>query len=114
MNKFIFDILSLMTVDGVEIPVKWLKYKGDLKKYVVFSDLGKTPAHHTDDDCEYSTIQYDFDIYSDGNYKNILKEIKRRLKANGFTWVEDSPEMYEEEAGLYHVTTTFEIENYEK
>lgn len=102
-----------MVVDGEEIPVKWLKYKGDLKSYVVFSDLGTTPAHHTDDDCEYSTIQYDFDIYSKGNYKNILKEIKKRLKAGGFTWVEDSPQMYEEDTGLYHVTTTFEKEIYE-
>lgn len=113
MNKFILDIFSNLTVDGAEIPVKWLKYKGDLKSYVVFTDLGAKPAHHTDDECEYSAIQYDFDIYSDGNYTNILKEVKRRLKANGFTWVEDSPPMYEEDTGLYHITTTFETDNYE-
>ena len=114
MNNFIFDIFSLTTVDGVEIPVKWLKYKGDLKKYVVFSDLGETPAHNTDDECEYSIKQFDFDIYSDGNFINILKEVKKRLTANGFTWVEDSPTQYEEETGLYHITTTFEIEIYNK
>ena len=113
MNKFIFDILSL-TVDGVKIPVKWLKYKGDLTTYIVFSDLGETPAHHTDDECEYSTKQFDFDIYSKGNYLNILKAVKKRLKENGFTWVEDSPPMVEEDTGLYHITTTFEIEIYNK
>lgn len=112
MNKFIFDIMSLFTVDGVEIPVKWLNYKGDLTTYIVFSDLGETPASHADDDCEYSVIQYDFDIYSTGNFKNILKELKKRLKANGFTWVEDSPTQYEEDTGLYHITSTFEIEKY--
>lgn len=111
MNSFIFDILSL-TANGEKIPVAYLKYKGDLTTYIVFSDLGETPASHADDDCEYSVIQYDFDIYSKGNFKNILKELKKRLKANGFTWVEDSPTMYEEDTGLYHKTSTFEKEKY--
>lgn len=114
MNKIICDLFYLFTVDGVEIPVKWLKYKGDLTTYIVFSDLGETPAHHTDDECEYSTKQFDFDIYSKSNYLNILKAVKQKLKENGFTWVEDSPTMFEEDTGLYHITTTFEIEIYNK
>ncbi len=114
MNKFIFDYLSLIVVDGVEIPVEWLKYKGNLKKYIVFSDLGETPFKNSDDECEYSIKQYDFDIYADGNYLNILKAVKERLKANGWSWVEDSPTMYEEETGLYHITTTWEKEKYIK
>ena len=112
MNKEIFDIMCLLTVDGEEIPVAWLKYKGNLKKYIVFSSLGETPTSHSDDECDYSTNQYDFDIYADGNYLNILKEVKKRLKANGWTWVEDSPDMYEDDTGLYHKTTTWKKENY--
>lgn len=113
MNKEIFDIMCL-TIDGEEIPVDWLKYKGSLKKYVVFSDLGETPTVNNDDECEYSIKQYDFDIYADGNYLNILKAVKERLQANGWSWVEDSPTMYEEETGLYHITTTWEKEKYIK
>jgi hypothetical protein len=112
MNKNILDTFYLFTVDGVEIPVKWLKYKGDLKKYVVFSDLGERPDLCVDDDCEYSIKQYDFDIYADGNYINILKAVKQKLKANGWSWVEDSPTMFEKETGLYHITTTWEIQIY--
>lgn len=112
MNKEIFAIMSLLVVDGVEIPVNWLKYKGSLKKYVVFSSLGDKPASHADDECEYSANKFDFDIYTDGNYLNILKAVKKRLKENGWTWVEDSPDMYEEDTGLYHKTTTWEKENY--
>lgn len=114
MNEKIFDLMSSLTVDGEEIPVAWLKYKGKSTKYIVFSDLGETPASHSDDDCDYSIKQFDFDIYSKGNYLNILKEVKKRLKEHGFTWVEDSPTMYEEDTGLYHITTTFEIEIYNK
>lgn len=112
MNNEILDIFDNFTVDGVSIPVVWLYYKGDRKTFIVFTDLGETPELSADDECVYSTMQYDFDIYSDGNYLNILKAVKQRLKTNGWTWVEDSPKMYEEDTGLYHVTTTFEKENY--
>ena len=112
MNNEIFAIMSRLTVDGDEIPVSWLKYKGSLKKYIVFSDLGESPACYGDDECRYSIKQFDFDIYSDGNYLSILKAVKKRLKDNGWTWVEDSPTMYEEDTELYHITTTWEKENY--
>ena len=112
MNNDILKIFENFTVDGVAIPVEWLQYKGDHKMYVVFSDLGETPELSADDECEYSVCQYDFDIYSDGNYLHILKAVKQKLKSNGWTWVEDSPTMYEQDTRLYHITTTFEKENY--
>lgn len=112
MNSEILKIFENFTVAGEKIPVDWLRYKGDLKTYVVFSGLGGNPDFCADDDCEYSIKQYDFDIYSDSNYLNILKAVKKLLKDNGWTWVEDSPDMYEEDTRLYHITTTFEKENY--
>lgn len=112
MNEIIYDIMSLLIVDGVEIPVEWLKYKGKKTSYIVFSGLGETPESHSDDKCDYSKEQFDFDIYSKGNYLNILKEVKKRLQDNGWTWIEDSPDMYEEDTGFYHKTTTWEKEKY--
>lgn len=111
MNNEILKIFGNFTVDGEKIPVKWLKYKGE-GDYIVFSGLGENPDFCADDDCEYSVPQYDFDIYTKGNYKNILKAVKQKLKSNGWTWVEDSPDMYEEDTGYYHKTTTFEKEKY--
>ena len=112
MNNFIFDIMSSFKVDGVEIPVDFLQYNGPETTYIVFSEIDNRPAHSCDDECEYSKRQFDFDIYSKGNYLNILKAVKQTLKDNGFTWVEDSQDMYEKDTGFYHKTTTFEIENY--
>ena len=113
MNNEILTIFENFAVNGVKIPVKWLKYKGD-GDYIVFSGLGENPEHSADDDSEYSVPPYDFDIYTKGNYTNILKEVKSRLKTNGWTWVEDSPDMYEEDTGYYHKTTTFKKEKYLK
>lgn len=112
MNNEILDIFKDFAVDGVKIPVKWLKYKGKTKAYVVFSDIGEKPELCADDDCEYSVKQYDFDVYSTGNYLNILKAVKQKLKTNGWTWLEDSATMFEDDTKLYHITTTFAKENY--
>lgn len=112
MNKIILDTFYQFTVDGVEIPVAFLKYKGDAETYIVFSEIDNSPAYSCDDECEYSIKQFDFDIYTKSNYLNILKAVKQKLKEIGFVWVEDSPDMYEKDTGYYHKTTTFEIENY--
>jgi hypothetical protein len=50
------------------------------------------------------------DVFSDGNYLDIVKEIKQKMKNHDWVWVEDGSEMYEEDTGLYHKTCSFEKE----
>ena len=60
-----------------------------------------------DDEPIYSTVTVDIDVYDEGNYLSVIKAIKKLMKENEWLWVEDSPEMYEEDTGLYHKTITF-------
>ena len=55
----------------------------------------------------YGTI----DIFSKGNFKGILKEVKKILKANNFTWTDNGSETFERETGYYHVPVNFCAEN---
>lgn len=114
MNKEILKIFAEFEVDGVKIPVKHLKYKGAETTYITFQEVNNSPALICDDECEYSVKQYDFDIYTKRNYLNILKAVKNKLKENEFVWVEDGPDMYEEDTEFYHKTTTFEKEHREE
>ena len=52
---------------------------------------------------------YDFDIYSKGNYLEVVREVKRLLKENGWTWQpsRDSEDMNETDTGFYHKTLCF-------
>ena len=52
---------------------------------------------------------YDFDVYSKGNYLNIIESIKEVLTANGFVWQpsKSSMDMYEPDTGYYHKTLCF-------
>ena len=57
-----------------------------------------------------SVVSVDIDIFSDKNYLNIVEKIKELMRTNEWVWSGDSPELFEEDTGLYHKTCTFEKE----
>lgn len=111
MNKEIKTILgNNIEVDAESIPVAHLRYKGKSKKFVTWNILDETPRLSANDEPLYSVVSVDIDIFSNGNYLNIIKEIKKKMKNSEWIWTGDSPEMYEEDTELYHRTCTFEKE----
>ena len=99
-----------LIIAGKKIPVAHLRYKGNSKRFVTWTITGEAPALSANDEDLCSICSVDVDIFSDGNYLDIKKEIKRIMKNNDWVWVEDSEEMYEEDTGLYHQTCSFEKE----
>lgn len=99
-----------ITVSGVSIPASHLKYKGKSKRFITWTLLGETPRLSANDEPLFSVATVDIDIFSDGNYLDMVKEVKKLMKNNEWLWVGDSPEMYEDDTGLYHITCTFEKE----
>ncbi len=98
---------ELKKILKLDVPVAHLRYKGKEKKYVVWTLLDETPLSASDDEIDYSEAPVDIDIYSEGNYLKLMSSIKKIMKENEWTWNGDSPEMYEEDTGLYHRTCTF-------
>ena len=99
-----------LIVSGEQIPIAHLRYKGISKSFVTWTITGEVPALSANDEDLCSICSVDVDIFSDGNYLDIVKEIKQKMKNNDWIWVEDSEEMYEEDTGLYHKTCSFEKE----
>jgi hypothetical protein len=52
---------------------------------------------------------YDFDVYSKGNWKEIVESVKAILKENGFIWQpsRSSQDFYETDTKYYHKTLNF-------
>lgn len=99
-----------ISIGNTSVPVSHLRYKGSSKTFVTWSMLGEKPSLSADDEQIFSVVSVDIDVFSNGNYSKLITEIKRRMKENGWVWVEDSPEMFEDDTGLYHITITFEKE----
>ena len=111
MNELIESILSNFTVDGVEIPVSFLFYEGHGEPYVVYMQQDADGSLSGDDELVGYVDYYDFDVYSKGNYVNIIESLKQILKNNGFVWQPSrtSQDFFETDTGYYHKTLNFAI-----
>ena len=111
MNELIESLFNNFTVDGVSIPVSYMYYEGHGEPYVTYQETGADQALCGDDDLIAYVDFYDFDIFSKGNYNNIIQSVKSILINNGFTWQVSgsSFDMYEPETGYYHKTLSFAI-----
>lgn len=109
MNSQIKSIFTNFTVDGKEIPVCFLHYDGDKDTYIVYMEWDKDNAYGADDEIAGYVTYYDFDIYSKGNYLNVIQEVKNKLELNGWIWQpsRDSSDMYDTDTGYYHKTVCF-------
>lgn len=112
-NENIIETLTgIQTPAGEIIPVSFLVYKGDKETYITFQQVDKYPRLMADDECEYSAPRYDIDIYTKSNFLDIVKVVKERMTSAGWTWIEDSADLYEADTQYFHKVCTFEIENY--
>ena len=116
MNEVIELAFANFTVNGVMIPVSFLRYQGKSTTYITYMETDKDNALGGDNEILNYVDYYDFDIYSKGNYLEIVKEVKKIMKQNGFTWQpsRDSQDMYEDDTGYYHKTLCFAIERFEE
>lgn len=99
-----------VTVGTEVIEAAHLRYKGRSKRFVIWTVSSNTPAFSADDVQLYSIYSVDISVASDGNLIDILAAVKALMLENGFIWTEDSPEMYDDDTNLFHITASFEKE----
>ncbi len=111
MNELIQSIFRDFEVDGVSIPVKFLRYEGHNEPYITYMQQDADNSLNGDDDLLGYVVYYDFDVYSKSNYLKIIERVKQLLKQNGFVWQpsRSSEDMYEDDIGYYHKTLNFAI-----
>ena len=97
-------------VKGESVPMAHLRYKGKKTTFGTWTITGENPVLSADDEPMYSVVTVDVDVFSKGNYLAMVNEIKQLMKQHDWVWTGDSPEMYEEDTGLYHKTISFEKE----
>lgn len=116
MNELIETLFKDFNVDGVSVPVSFLYYEGHGEPYITYMQTDADSSYSGDDELLGYVDYYDFDIYSKGDYTNIVKSVKSLLKENDFVWQPSrtSPDMYETDTGYYHKTLCFAILREEK
>lgn len=109
MNELIETIFKNFTVDNVEIPVQFAYYTGHNTTYITYNNISTGDTFYTDDNLVNYVEYYDFDIYSKGNYFNILESVIEILEQNGFDWqpTMSSGDLFEKDTGYFHKTLCF-------
>lgn len=112
MNEYrlLKTIFTDFTVDEEIIPVEYIKYKGNSKTYVTYTFTDDDPKLFGEDKEIGSVISIDIDIYSNKNYLAIQQRIEEIMEDNDFIRTGCSPDMFEEDTGLFHKTIEFEKE----
>lgn len=97
-------------------PVSFLRYNGKETTYITYMNTDKDNSISGDDKVLGFIYYYDFDIYSKGNYFNIITNLKSILENNGWTYQpsRDSEDMYEDDTNYYHKTLCFAKEYQEE
>lgn len=115
MNSLIETIFADFEVDGVSIPVSFLRYEGKSTTYITYQQQDMDSVLSGDDEILGYVDYYDFDIYSKGNYLNVVESVKQLMKQNGFMWQPSrcSSDMFEDDTGYYHKILNFAIEREE-
>ena len=83
MNELIKSIFSDFKVGGVSIPVKYMYYMGHGEPYVTWMHMDSDNSLTADDALIGYVDYYDFDVYSKGNFMEIVEQIKKLLIENG-------------------------------
>lgn len=111
MNEKIEEIFK-----DFPVPVSFLRYDGKKQTYVTYEQIYIDNSFSGDDKLLGYVDYYDFNIYSKGNYFELIEDIKQMLIENGFTWQpsKSSGDMYEDDTGYFHKTLCFAIEREEK
>ena len=94
-------------IAGKSIPIAFLNYKGQSDTYLTYYTWHDEPDNFHDDEHHVEIAYGTIDIFSKGNFKDILKQVKNKLKQNGFTWTDNGPESFERDTGYYHVPVNF-------
>lgn len=115
MNSLIETIFTNFTVDDKKIPVSFMRYTGKSTTYITYMYYDSNNSFSGDNELLGWVDYYDFDIYSKGNYLNIIESVKSVLKQNGFMFQpsRSSSDMYEDDTGYFHRTLSFAIERQE-
>lgn len=109
MNAEIETIFSDFTVDGIEIPVEFKFYDGNSDSWIVYSNSDNYNSYSGDDELLGYVTYYDFEIYSKGNYFNIMQAVKALLIENGWSFVPEysSRDNYDRDTRVYSKTLCF-------
>lgn len=108
MNKHIID-----TLKPLGVPVSFARYNNVADTYIVFIEYNQASEMNADDEELITKHFFQMDIFSGRNYLQLVKDVKRLMKAAGFGRMFES-ETYDEDMKKFRKIIRFNYEIFEE
>lgn len=99
--------LIITTLKSTGVPVSFQNYNGSATTYITFFEVVQNAAISADDTEIQTRFIYQIDVWSKGDYTNLVKQVKELLIARGFQRSVEGPEDYEPDTQLFHKPIRF-------
>jgi hypothetical protein len=99
------------TLKPLNVPVAQAKYNQTADTYIVFVEYNQAPEINADDQELIAKHFFQMDIFSNTNYLQLVKDVKRLMKQAGFGRMFES-ETYDEDFKKYRKIIRFNYEPY--
>ncbi len=93
--------LVITALEGIGVPFELHNYEGDFKTYITYFFYNSKGERFADNEEVLTGHYLQLDVWSDGNYNQLVKEVKQRLKSVGFKRTTEA-DLYENDTGVYH------------
>ncbi|ETT84174.1 hypothetical protein MKZ08_08470 [Viridibacillus sp. FSL R5-0477] len=101
LNKLIID-----TLKPIGIPVALLTYTGTATTYITFFQYNEMGVVFAEDSEQETRHSIQIDVWSKGNHVDVVKQVKKLLKEQGFSRV-TAHELYEDDTKIFHKVMQF-------
>jgi len=98
--------LVLAALDGIGVPVSFQTYTGEADTYITFFTYLDRPEEHADDKEIITGYYVQLDIWSKGDYTELVKTVHQRMVSFGFR-KQNFYDLYEDELSIYHKVMRF-------
>lgn len=101
---------SLVRVlESIGFPVKRIVYNGESDTFFTFQMLQATPSEYGDDDYESLVYTFAVTINTKKNHLELLADVLKRFRKEGFTLSSIEAESMNVETGFYYVPVIIKI-----
>lgn len=92
------------------VPVVKLKYSGEESTYITFFQYNEMGSLYADDEELESRLSIQVDVWSIGDYTELVKEVKRLMYNAGFRR-NSLRETYEDDTKIFHTVIRYYYDN---
>lgn len=94
------------TLKPLNVPVSFATYNQTADTYIVFIEYNQASQLNADDDELFTKHFFQVDVFSRGNYLQLVKDVKRLMKQAGFGRMFES-ETYDDDMKMFRKILRF-------